>query len=289
LVSGVRVDEVLLHRGRAVGVRAIGDGQRLTVRARSVVVACGSLLTPLLRLRSGLGWVSPHLGRNLTIHPAIGVMALFDERIDGANAIPQAHAIEEFHDEGMLFEGVFTPLDIGAASYPVIGPRLIEVLEQYDRLACFGVMIEDSSRGRVRPGPGGRPLITYWLNDHDVARLKRGVEILARVYLAAGSRRILSMVHGVGEITDEADVARLRQRAVSARDFEITAFHPLGTARLGRSPATGVIGPDHQVHGVSGLYVVDGSALPGSPAVNPQLTIMALATRAAEQIAARLA
>ena len=41
-------------------------------------------------------------------------------------------------------------------------------------------MIEDTSRGRVRRGPGGRPLITYSLDDHDVARLKRGVEILWR-------------------------------------------------------------------------------------------------------------
>ena len=49
-----------------------------------------------------------------------------------------------------------------------------------------------------------------------------------------------------------------------------------------------VVGPDLQVHDTAGVYVADGSVVPSSPAVNPQVTIMALATRAAELIAARV-
>ena len=168
-----------------------GERRALTVRARATVVACGSLLTPLLLEASGVGTASGQLGRNLSIHPALGVMALFDEKLDGGNAIPQGYAIEQFHDEGILFEGAFAPLDLAAASFTMIGPRFVELVEAYDRLACFGVMIEDVSRGRVRRGPGGRPLITYSLVDHDVARLKRAVEILGRVYFAAGARSVL--------------------------------------------------------------------------------------------------
>ena len=66
-------------------------------------------------------------------------------------------------------------------------------------------------------------------------------------------------------------------------------IYPLGTARMGADAASSVVGPDHQVHDTPGLYVVDGAAVPSSLGVNPQVTIMALATRAAEKIAAALA
>jgi choline dehydrogenase-like flavoprotein len=59
------------------------------------------------------------------------------------------------------------------------------------------------------------------------------------------------------------------------------AFHPLGTARADASPASGVLDPDLRVHGVDGLYVSDASAVPSSLGVNPQITIMALASRLA--------
>jgi choline dehydrogenase-like flavoprotein len=54
---------------------------------------------------------------------------------------------------------------------------------------------------------------------------------------------------------------------------------------MGRDPRTSVVGLDHQSHDVPGLYIVDGSTVPGALGVNPQLTIMAMATRAAEKIA----
>jgi choline dehydrogenase-like flavoprotein len=149
-------------------------------------------------------------------------------------------------------------------------------------------MIEDSSRGRVRPGPGGRPLITYWLNDHDVARLKRGVEILSRVFFAGGARRVIPVVNGFDTLSDVADLERFRRAKVTARDFEITAYHPLGTARMGGDPRSSVVGPDLEVHDVPGLFVMDGSVVPSSPAVNPQMTIMALATRASQRLAEKL-
>jgi choline dehydrogenase-like flavoprotein len=76
---------------------------------------------------------------------------------------------------------------------------------------------------------------------------------------------------------------------VRAWDLDLSAYHPLGTARMGRDPASSVVGPDHELHDCADLYVVDGAAVPSALGVNPQVTIMALATRAAEKIAARLA
>jgi len=213
---------------------------------------------------------------------------MFEETIDGANAIPQGYAVEEFHDEGILYEGAFAPLDVLAGSFPIMGKALVELCEEYDKMACFGFLIEDTSRGRVRTGPTGKPLITYWLNDHDVARIKRGAEILARIYFAAGAKRVHLFIHGWDTLDSSSQLAEFRNARISASDLQLTAYHPLGTARMGADARSSVIGPDHQAHELDSLYVVDGSALPTTPAVNPQVTIMALATRAAEIIASRL-
>ena len=282
LVTGAKVERILVENGRAVGLEA-GE---LTVRAQAVVLACGALLTPVLLERNGIR--SDWVGKNLSLHPAAGVGALFDEPIRGWDAIPQGYAIYEFVREGLLFEGAFMPPDLGAATLPFFGKRLVDVIERYDRFACFGFMVEDSSRGRVRAGPGGRPLITYVLGDEDVAKLKRGVELLARCYFAAGAKAVFPFVAGFDEITSERDLEAFRRARVHARDFDVTAYHPLGTCRMGTDPRRSVLSMDHEVHDLPGLFVTDGSAVPSSLGVNPQVTIMALATRAAERIAARL-
>lgn len=66
-----------------------------------------------------------------------------------------------------------------------------------------------------------------------------------------------------------------------------TTAHVLGGACMGRDGVEGVIGPDHQVHGYDGLYVIDGAAMSANPGVNPSLTITAMAERAMEGIASR--
>jgi choline dehydrogenase-like flavoprotein len=289
LFSGARVERIVTDGGRAVGVvaRAVGGAARLTVRARATIIACGTFYTPVLLDGSGLGRGSGQLGKNLSIHPATATMAWFDETIQGYNSIPQGYAIEEFHDEGLLFEGSTAPIDFGAGTLPLVGPRFTDLVERFDRLAMFGFMIEDTSRGRVW-NRNGKPLITYVMNDADVAKMKRGQEILARVFFAAGARTVMPLVHGFDELRGEADLARFRRAHLRARDLDVTAYHPLGTARMGVDPRTSVVGPDHAVHDCPDLYVVDGSAVPSSLAVNPQVTIMALATRAADRIADRL-
>jgi choline dehydrogenase-like flavoprotein len=57
---------------------------------------------------------------------------------------------------------------------------------------------------------------------------------------------------------------------------------------MGRDPKTSVVDTGHETHDLRGLFIADGSTVPGPPGVNPQLTIMAMATRAAEKIAERI-
>jgi len=289
LFPGARVHRIIVEDGRARGVVArTEDGKVLTVRARAVVVACGSLLTPLLLERQGLGRGSGQLGRNLSIHPAGGTLAEFDEEILPWKGIPQGYAIEDLHEEGILYEGAMVPLEMSMSMTQLIGPELIRLAESFDHVSSFGFMIEDTSRGSVREVMG-QPVIQYWLTEQDVSHIKRALDVLAQVFFAAGARRVHLPISGFEVLESPDELGALRRATLRPWDFDLSAYHPLGTARMGADPATSVVGPDHQVHDTAGLYVVDGAAVPTSLGVNPQITIMALATRAAEKIADALA
>ncbi len=290
LVTAARVDGIEIVAGRARGVSArLGSGRRLRVKAEAVVVAGGTFMSPLLLQDAGLGAGSPALGKNLTIHPACKVMARFDETIDMASGIPQGYAVEELADEGIMFEGGSVPLEILAVSVPWVGRKLVDLLSQYRHLALFGFMIEDAARGEVRKGPRrGSPLITYSLTQHDVDRFQRATVLLANIFLAAGATRVYPMLPGMDELSTVEEVRRLSAMKLSPGAFDVTAYHPLGTCRMGTDPETSVVGPDFETHEAERLFVVDGSVVPGPLGVNPQMTIMAMALRAGEIIDARL-
>jgi choline dehydrogenase-like flavoprotein len=55
--------------------------------------------------------------------------------------------------------------------------------------------------------------------------------------------------------------------------------HQCGTARMGDDPARSVVTPDLRAHDLDNLYIADASVLPTSAAVNPSLTVAALALR----------
>jgi len=173
LVTAAHVDGIDVVAGRARGVRArLASGKRLRVKAEAVVVAGGALMTPLVLRQAGVCTSSPALGKNLSIHPATKTLALFEETIDMAHGIPQGYSIDELEHEGIMFEGGSVPLEIMGVSVPWVGKRFVDLMARYRNLALFGFMIEDTSRGEVRPGAGGSPLILYSMNRRDAARMQ---------------------------------------------------------------------------------------------------------------------
>jgi choline dehydrogenase-like flavoprotein len=288
LFPGAEVTRIILDSGRARGVVArTEDGHVLTVHARTVVVACGTIMTPLLLGAQHIGAASGQLGKNLSIHPACGALAEFDEQILPWQGIPQGYSIEDLHDEGILFEGAMVPLEMTMTTMTsMIGPELVRLAESFDHVASFGFLVEDTSRGSVREVMG-RPVIQYWLSEKDVSHIKRGLDVLAQIFFAAGARVVHAPIAGF-EVLRPDDLPALRRARIRPWDLDLSAYHPLGTARMGRDPQSSVVDANHRVHDVEALYVVDGAAVPTSLGVNPQITIMALATRAAEKIAATL-
>jgi len=289
LFTGAKVKRIIVDNGRAVGVVArTEDGHALTVRAKAVVVSCGSIMTPLLLEENRLGGASGQLGRNLSIHPACGALAEFAEEILPWKGIPQGYSSEELHDEGILYEGAMVPLEISMSMVQLIGPELVRLAESFDHVSSFGFLVEDTSRGSVG-AVMGQPVIRYWLSDRDVAHIKRGLDVLAQVFFAAGAHTVHAPIAGFEVLRSRSDLEALRRATIRPWDLDLSAYHPLGTARMGRDANSSVVGPDHELHDTKGLYVVDGAAVPTALGVNPQVTIMALATRAAEKIARAVA
>jgi choline dehydrogenase-like flavoprotein len=271
--------EVEGGRARAVVARAKGGG-RVRVECDTVIVAGGAIQSPLLLKKNRLGLASGELCRNLALHPATGVRARFEEEINMARGVPQSYYIDEFCDESIMLEGAAGPPDYAAMSFPFTREQHRELMLDYLHIAQFGLMVSDTSRGTVRELPGNAFHISYALNDEDLRTFKRGIELLVECYWAAGAQEVYPPVEGIGILRDD-DIDTVRRHDLRPGDLALAAFHPMGTARADARPDHGVVDADLKLHGVDGVYVSDASMIPSSIGVNPQITIMALATRLA--------
>lgn len=292
LYTGLPVTRLLMRGRHCRGVIASGQDRngvprRLEVRARAVVVACGTLHSPVLLAQNGIRL--PWLGRNLSVHPAVGVHALFPESQGQPwRAIPQSYGVEGLVDPRVRFEGFSGPPQLTAPSMTLFGPELTRWMDRFDHIGQYGFMVCDDGNGRVVPGPDGRPLVHYTVPDRDTALFRRGSAVLAEMLLLGGAAEISTGIDGVGIVRSIEEARAIAARPLRARHFRLMGFHPLGTCRLGTSPDRSVLDPDHRVWGTENLYVMDGSAVPTGLGVNPQITIMATALRAADGLASRL-
>ncbi|MGH9920367.1 MAG: GMC family oxidoreductase, partial [Nitrososphaerales archaeon] len=80
------------------------------------------------------------------------------------------------------------------------------------------------------------------------------------------------------------DLRIIDERGVSPGTMSIGSGHPQGGNRMGGAGQKSVVDSRSRVHGFDNLFVCDASVFPTSLGVNPQLTVMALATRLAEHI-----
>jgi choline dehydrogenase-like flavoprotein len=289
--SDCRVERILVERGRAVGVRGRvlngpgrlwrGDeGGKLEVRAKRVVIAAGSYHTPLLLMRSGIGKRSRQLGRNMTLHPGFRMFARFDERVEGWKGSLQSAYSDHFEKDGITLVSLFVPPGILAATMPGFGPSLARRAADIPHIAVFGGMIHDAAGGTIRRGPGREPIATYRMSKRDRATIPRLLRVMGETFLAAGAREVFPPILGHPPVDADA-FRKIDFERVPAVRLECSSQHPLGTCRMAASADRGVIDNWGRVYDTDNLYLADGSVVPTSLGVNPQLTIMAMATRIA--------
>jgi len=261
----------------------------LRVHARAVVLAAGAIFTPVLLQRQKLAGSSKQVGRNLVIHPAVGTTARFDEELRAWKGVMQNHHVDELLRDGILLEATFPPPGLGysAGSLPGAGREQKELFAEYPHMAAAGSVISDDGVGRVR-ALGGGALIRYDLTETDARKIIRGIALAARIFFAAGARRVYPMLPGLDAIDSMDDVGRIESGRWKPGELKVSAYHPMGTCRMGADPRTSVVDSFGQAHDVPGLWVLDASIVPSSTVVNPQITVMALASRGARRLAATL-
>ncbi|MHB8873151.1 MAG: GMC family oxidoreductase N-terminal domain-containing protein [Myxococcaceae bacterium] len=288
IYSDCLVEKILTKGGRAVGVSGHllngpegKKGGKVTVRARRVVVAAGSYHSPLLLMASGVGKRSGQVGRNMTLHPGFRVMARFDEEVRGWKGALQSAYSDSREKDRITLVSLFVPPGVFAATMPGIGPAHLVRARQLSKLTIFGGMIHDEGGGTVRRSPVGRePVVTYKMSKRDRAVVPHLVRSMAEIWFAAGAKEVVLPVLGMASV-DADGLRKVDLSKVPGARLECSSQHPLGTCRMGSSPEHSVVDPDGQAWDLAELYVADGSVVPTSLGVNPQLTIMAMATRIA--------
>lgn len=302
--AGARIfAQCRVRRVRHDGIRATGvevaildpetGGERgtLEIRARTVVVAAGAVFTPILLQQSGLGGISRQLGRNLRIHPGAGAMAMFDDELRAWRGTMQSYHVDErLESDGIILEATMPPpgISYSAGALPFFGERLVQHVVDYPRMASVGMMVSDHASGRVFRRPGGKPLMFYNMGKDETRRMAEAVKMAGEVYFAAGAKEFYPILHGHPVMRSVEEVRRIKSDKVKPSDFKLSAYHPMGTARMGEDPRRAVVDSNGRSFACEDLYVCDASLFPSSTAVNPQLTLMATAHRIGRRLAEKL-
>jgi choline dehydrogenase-like flavoprotein len=293
-----RATRILSEGGRAAGVEALweapdGRGAQITVRAPRVVVACGSLESPALLLRSGIG--GPAVGQNLRLHPSSVVGGAYGTDQKAWWGAPQAALCDEFADTGegygfLIETAQYAPGLIGSATPWISGADHKQRMADFPYTATFISLTRDRGAGQVGVDADGESLPLYAVTDPlDLENLKRGIEVQIRLHEAAGAHQIGPLAEGAptwrrGDDL-EAFIAAVKRIPFRAGGYKMFSAHQMGTCRMGEDPQTSVAGPWGELHDTKGVWIGDGSAFPTSSGTNPMVSIMALAHRTAEAIA----
>lgn len=286
-----RVQSVLTEGGRAVGL--VGRlmhpdtrklGPELVVKARkAVVLAAGSIGTPRLLWLDGLAKRLGPVGDQLFLHPGSGLLGICDHEVHMWKGATQGAYVWTPDEPDVLPHTFNAPPEAFLALAGKVGLDAKKLLTEINYLCGLGVMVHDHGDGSVRADANGRAKLRYRWHDDDVATLKRGIVLSARVLFAGGAREVQSTAFGAQR---HATVESLEKELwpMPLRSFSLYSAHPMATMTMGVDPETSVVNSRGLTHGIQGLYVADAGAFPTSLGVNPQLTTMVVGTMTGEAI-----
>jgi choline dehydrogenase-like flavoprotein len=261
--KGRRVRRLVLQR----------EGQECRLQAKVVVLAAGAVNSAALLLRSATAFApsgvanrSDQVGRNFMNHNCTAMLAI-DPRLRNTAIYQKTFGLNDFYlNDGKGGYPLGNVQLLGKISGPILKANLPAVPEfVLRRMAHHSVdwylMSEDLPNPLSRVRVDGTQIKLDWQRSN----------LEAHSDLRRRMKDVLRAAHFPIVLSKPFD-----KRSPS---------HQCGTAVMGRDPATSVVDVWCRSHDHENLFVVDASVLPTSAAVNPALTIAALALRAAEHIA----
>jgi choline dehydrogenase-like flavoprotein len=270
LITNADVRRIITNGpGNAVeGLEVIRAGSNINVRAGRYVLAAGAVNSAALLLRSrsdGVANESGQVGRNYMGHPTTFIIGSRPGR-----------------DLGIVFEKT-----IGLNDWYTAGPENPYPLGNIQSLGkLYGETIK-----AARPwAPTGllsaicRRSVDFLAQSEDLPLESNRVEVEANGRVRLRWRPTSLKPH--------AELVEKGRKALRGAGFPfvftqslgaVATSHQCGTARMGEDAASSVVDPTGRCHGVENLWIADSSLFPSSAAVNPALTIAALALRIAER------
>ncbi len=262
---------------------------RMRVNARLVVVAAGSIASAHILLKSFIG--EGKAGKGLALHPAPFVLGDFPFEIRGIHGIPMAYTLHDFgvtngvEDGGFLIEGVYLPPLQFSMLLPVAGGQHEELMMRYSHYALAGVLVRDDSNGEISLNDQGQPRVDYSLKAKELESIARGIEIICKMWFKLGASRLVTS-HMAKPVLKSPDEIPQLINAIKKdpRGLLLGSAHPQGGVCMGDNPEVCVVDTNGKVYGFKNLFVCDASVFPTAVGVNPQLTVMALATIVSERV-----
>ena len=270
-VTGFKRDSA----GAITGVVYVRGGAEERQRCRAVFLCAGAVETPRLLLITGLANGSGQVGRNLMAHTGRQVWGRFDAMVRPYKGIPGGLISEDMHRApdadfagGYLLQSIgVMPLTYAgqvARGRGLWGDDLRRHMRQYNHVAGINILgeclpsaanfIELSDELDTRGPP--KPLSHFSAGANEVRLHAHAERVMRDIWAAAGASDVWS--------------------------YDRFA-HVIGTCRMGSSSTDAVIDRDCRSFGIPNLLIADNSVFPSALSVNPALTIMAVALRAADR------